>query len=214
VAGRPTHSHQVIAVPSSRHGSIGMIVLVNACVTPYQAMGPRGGYTDEPVAGDAHFIDVDTNLWTSSVTAIAYSYRRASEVCPQGFDVLDTHRTTYDVSAILASSVSFLIWSSFVTRASAVLVVRCRANAPLPPKPETPRRDWWCTSRDDGFGLCMDTSGKCTAFVLTGAGGADYGACVHQDRATCAGTECFNSVATCRKYEQKLGRDGSACADR
>lgn len=60
-----------------------------ASATPYQKSGVRGGYSDRKIGKRTHFIRVQVNGLTSRGTATEHAYRRADELCPDGYDVLD-----------------------------------------------------------------------------------------------------------------------------
>jgi hypothetical protein len=159
-----------------------------ACATPYQSRGFRGGYDEKQLGPDRYMITVKVNSYTSRSTAVEYSYRRAAELCPGGFDPIDADRESLD----------FYIRNSDGTyynapKASAMLVVQCRrvvaatsrpssndvdtgdaepTNVPerpsrttapaMPPNPST-EKGFWCTSRGD-FGACFKKPGACELY--------------------------------------------------
>ncbi len=67
-------------------GCLAMLTLVG-CATSYGAMGFTGGYEDQALGDGRYLIRVSVNGYTSSGTAVAYFHRRASELCPGGYDV-------------------------------------------------------------------------------------------------------------------------------
>jgi hypothetical protein len=94
-----------------------VLAIVSGCATPYQSKGFRGGYTSRPLGPSRWIIEVKVNSYTSRSTAIEYSYRRAAELCPGGFDPIDADRSTrdYDMNG------------TNMPKTTAVLVVECRS---------------------------------------------------------------------------------------
>ncbi len=91
-----------------------------SCATPYQANGFRGGYEDTNLGAGRWLITVHVNAYTSRATAVQYTYRRAAELCPYGFDPVDsTSETTYHTA-------NFGNGPQEYSKANAVLVVQCR----------------------------------------------------------------------------------------
>jgi hypothetical protein len=85
-----------------------------------------------------------------------------------------------------------------------------------PAPPPAPKKVWWCAVRDDGLGLCMHSQESCEDFRgPKGPGGAsNYRPCVSQVSAFCGADQCFNSETNCHDFEQRMGRDPGACAER
>lgn len=92
------------------------MVVMAACATPYQAKGFRGGYEETRLGADRWMINVEVNSYTSRSTAIEYTYRRAAELCPQGFDPIDADRSERVVSYN----------GQDYAKPNAVLVVQCK----------------------------------------------------------------------------------------
>jgi hypothetical protein len=84
-------------------------------------------------------------------------------------------------------------------------ITRCRTA------PEAPR-GFWCTTRDDGFGVCSLASNPsaCESW-RTRATDAVYAPCEFRRIAVCAPTGCFPTPAACVEIERRAGRSGSDC---
>lgn len=104
-------------------------------------MGARGGYDQERHSGGSWAIITETNVWSSRADAILFGYRRASELCPGGFNVADTARASlwagYDVLGALA------LFGTWIKAHTAILLVQCKGEpavmpAPAPPSPPAP----------------------------------------------------------------------------
>jgi len=89
-----------------------LVVFLVACATPYQSMGLRGGYDQTDLGGGRWMIRAEGNGLTRRSTVIEYTYRRARELGPAGFDVDDSDRSTTH--------------GQDFDKSSAVLVVHCR----------------------------------------------------------------------------------------
>lgn len=89
---------------------IAALVAALASATPYQEKGFRGGFETTDLGGGRYMISVEVNGYTNRNTAIEYTYRRAAEVCPAGYDVVDNDRAGR-------------------YKATAMLVVQCRTAA-------------------------------------------------------------------------------------
>ena len=99
------------------------------------------------------------------------------------------------------------------TRCSSTMVygtafTRCRQG------PEVPRGPlgWWCSTRDDGYGVCARGPGQCEAWRGTVVG---FAPCIFLSMAICASigptVSCYTSPAVCASAERYAGRDGSLC---
>src|SRR5512140_1474259 len=139
-----------------------MVVAITACATPYQAKGFAGGYSDYPVGNNSYAISVDVNSYTSMSTAMEYAYRRASELCPRGYDVVDRAGSQSD----------FYIRNGNVLqnmpKSSVSLIVTCGVQVrPAAIRPAAIRHDdsaWWCTATDAGMDYCERTMAACEDF--------------------------------------------------
>lgn len=69
--------------------SIGL--LLSSCTTPYQPKGVRGGYweTGNQLGYAVHF---GANEMTSKEAILSHVLKRASELCPDGFEELKPHK--------------------------------------------------------------------------------------------------------------------------
>jgi hypothetical protein len=73
-----------------------VIVLLRlaACSTPYKSSGIGGGYEDAPLGGGKHSISVRGNSYTSHIQLETHFARRAGELCPSGFTIIDKNHDT------------------------------------------------------------------------------------------------------------------------
>jgi hypothetical protein len=77
---------------------VGSLAALAASATSYGPKGFVGGYSDTQLADGVYMIDVEVNGYTSRGTALEFLYRRAYDLCPTGFDVMDRESgqdTTY-----------------------------------------------------------------------------------------------------------------------
>jgi hypothetical protein len=58
-----------------------LLLLITGCATPYQKMGFTGGYEDTHLKANTYYVNVQTNAYTSQITAVQYFHRRAKELC-------------------------------------------------------------------------------------------------------------------------------------
>jgi hypothetical protein len=65
-----------------------MLALVG-CATSYESATRH-----ESIGPRAYLVTGDGNGFTSRSEITAYTYRRANELCPMGFDVIDADRST------------------------------------------------------------------------------------------------------------------------
>ena len=181
------------------------IAAAAACGTPYQPKGFLGGYSNNDLGGGRHTIDVEVNGYTSAGTALDYAYRRAGELCPDGYDVVDGSKTdrayVYATKNFVASG----------TKPEVAIVVQCKSPAeptataePVaeramrvsatpasePRNVVTGTRPIYCTSLvdDPSIGLCSLHLANCErmrADLI--AKGNDNGPCEQR-----AGAACFN----------------------
>lgn len=100
------------------------VIALASSATPYQQMGFRGGVTQTPLGQGAWLITAKGNGFTDRSTIVQYTYRRAAELCPDGFDVIDADRSTS------TSVVTFDRGRTYqdVEKSEAVLAVRCHAK--------------------------------------------------------------------------------------
>lgn len=69
-----------------------MVLVIGACrpTTPYEPMTVFGGYADRSLAPGRHLVTVRVNSHTDRSVALEYLSRRSSELCPVGFEVIDS----------------------------------------------------------------------------------------------------------------------------
>ncbi len=105
------------------------------CGTPYQPMGVRGGYEDHPIGNGIIAIHVRGNGYTSAGTVLEYAYRRAGEVCSNGFDPIDGQASTSSSWQRNGNTVNE------VDKHEMTVLVHCREPvAEEPPHGEMPER--------------------------------------------------------------------------
>jgi hypothetical protein len=105
------------------------------CGTPYQPMGVRGGYEDHPIGKGIIAIHVRGNGYTSAGTVLEYAYRRAGEVCSNGFDPIDGQASTSSSWQRNGNTVNE------VDKHEMTVLVHCREPvAEEPPHDEMPER--------------------------------------------------------------------------
>jgi hypothetical protein len=180
------------------------------CATPYQQMGFSGGYRDKAIGPRTHSIDVQVNGYTSAGTALEYAYRRAGELCPSGYDVMNSiadKKTSYVRNGNTVNEVN---------KPEIAIIVQCREQQVPEPQPSIdPQRTSeagdesafriaepaqpdrkiilgdqavWCAHRasDSSNGVCEPTQEKCTALRESiGSGVQDLGACVEEGAMAC-----------------------------
>jgi hypothetical protein len=111
-----------------------MAALVAAgCATKYRPHGFSGGYSETKVGDDGWIVTFKGNGFTSRSRAMEYTYRRAGELCPRGFDVVDADRYSTTSYAVGQDSVRE------INKPAAVLAVRCRAAPALLAPGDDPR---------------------------------------------------------------------------
>ncbi len=93
-----------------------------ACSTPYQSGGLRGGVTARLVDVSTYVISARVNGYTSRSTAIEYTYRKAAEVCPTGYDVVDSESDASTSYYRIGNNVNE------VKKPEQTLVIRCHAT--------------------------------------------------------------------------------------
>ncbi len=78
------------------------VLTLSACATPYQPRGFLGdGYTDYEALPGVVYVHFEGNGFTSRPAVVRYWHRRASELCPGGYDMLsiaDVGRTVVSSS--------------------------------------------------------------------------------------------------------------------
>lgn len=61
------------------------LVLFYGCATPYQQKGFRGGYEEIALEDGVFLVTAEGNGYTSKTSVLNIAYRRAKELCPNGF---------------------------------------------------------------------------------------------------------------------------------
>lgn len=104
--------------------------------TPYQPMQWNGGYQTHSLGGGMIQIDVKGNAYTTSGAALGYAYRRANEMCPDGFVVVDGTNGSHE--EISSESERWGRYSSTTTtvdtKPRVSLIVRCKAPPEFRPE--------------------------------------------------------------------------------
>lgn len=106
------------SVEKMRGTRLAALCLLVACRTPYQSMGFRGGYRDKSLGPDRYLVEVEVNGFTSRGRALEYLHRRAGELCPMGYVVVDRESGAHYQ----------LVGQSVVTKPNASAVIECRAT--------------------------------------------------------------------------------------
>ena len=72
------------------------LVATMGCATPYQPAGYRGGYEDFQIPGrpGVIYLSFSGNGFTSRARVTQLWYQRAQELCPGGYDVLESEADT------------------------------------------------------------------------------------------------------------------------
>jgi hypothetical protein len=154
--------------------------------------------TIRQVNDDTWMIDARTAGAASRSDLQSYAYERATNVCPNGFDPLDTSRG-YPMND----------GEGHVFNAAGpytIMAVRCRGY------------HFWCT-QTAGYGACHFTPNDCENYRITASGDSlcglsgqcSYSACYNAPQAVCAGSGCYTDQASCARIENRMGRDGRDC---
>lgn len=164
-----------------------LVTVAAACATPYQRQGFSGGYTDNQIGPNTWSVTVNVNSYTSRGTALEYAHRRAGELCPEGYDIVDGTSGQSDFYVRTGNTVQNL------PKAEVGLIVRCKTT-PSRPAPPAPRvvvmgeRPIFCTlqASNPGVGLCFLESDVCAAmYEKQVAGGLSYEPCEARTSASC-----------------------------
>lgn len=188
---------------SQRMKLIGMVALMG-CATSYESATAH-----QPLGGGAFLITADGNGWTGSSDIEHYKYRRAAELCPGGFDVIDANQSMRTNVATFDGGKSY----NTINKPSGSLAIRCKA-APIQAAP----RGFMCTTGEMDIGTCFRRQIECERFRLEFAKRCPEGntcetsACAPATAAFCAPSGCTTTPKACLAFEKSMGRDGSACA--
>lgn len=102
------------------------VVLVSiGCATSYQRKGFSGGYSDTQLGPGRYSVDVQVNSYTSQGTALEYAHRRAGELCPAGYDVVDESKAQSDFYIRTGNTLQN------APKANVALIVECRRPAAI-----------------------------------------------------------------------------------
>jgi len=153
------------------------LLVAAACSTPYQPMGLSGGYRDSRMAPGVHFIEVSVNAYTSAGTALEYLHRRAMELCPSGYVLLDGNSSTSTSYSVIGKNVYAM------TKPSNSALIECKKKRRKP-------APWFCiVSSAPGIGACERTKPDCQSIrlALTDAagGGITFSECEASRSAFC-----------------------------
>jgi hypothetical protein len=158
-------------------------VLAVACATPYQEkgahanLGADGGYSEEPLSHGRFVVHASGNLLTDLDTTMTHARTRAGELCPTGYDVLDSAAGTVPIQRPGIVN----------ARATVVtLFVQCQP-AQLAPGVAAPDDRWWCaTDSTETTGFCERQKDACQARGTDAeAKGLPHEPCVPRPAAAC-----------------------------
>ena len=201
-----------------RNQSLLVVVLASSCTgqTPYQPMGYRGGYEDSDLGGGRHRVTVRVNSNTSRGRALEYLHRRAGELCPDGFDLIDQ----------LAGDNGDALMNDHKPEVNAIIACRGfdrrepNEAARLPPPPR-----YYCawSRREMDVGVCTSDRASYAAArtALELDGHSEVGLCVDMISAVCFRTErdgamttaCAPTPRACERQRAKLPvGTATACA--
>lgn len=99
------------------------LLICAASATPYQDKGFRGGVSHRAISPGTWSITAAGNGFTSRSTLVEYTHRRAGELCPGGYDVLDKDSNTETVRC----------GNTDCNKSDTALIVRCRSGSSSAP---------------------------------------------------------------------------------
>lgn len=184
-----------------------VVIAALGCSTPYQRSGFRGGYSDSRLGPGRYAVEVNVNSFTSSGTALRYLHRRATELCPTGYDVVDSARGSSDHYVRTGNTIQNL------PKAEVSAIVQCKApRPPAPPANPLAGQAWWCYEGSGGLTSgCRRSQAECEgdrAGLKT-----DLSPCAWQERVACYGIDyrlagatalCFASFRSCNASRDYL----------
>jgi hypothetical protein len=161
-----------------------LLVVVACKPTPYQRLGAEGGYSDKRLAPGRYLVRVRVNQHTSHAKLLEYFDRRASELCPRGWDIAEglTGKSRDDASDHEIDA-----------------VIACRATG------------FVCSSSpsDASVGICMRSAERCRdEQQALAAAGKDMGPCVDL-----AAALCFRATQTASGKQQSFCAPGTRSCD-
>lgn len=127
-----------------RTALLGLVMVAAGCMTPYQRRGFAGGYDEQQLPTGEWLVSVSGNGFTSMPTIYSYMHRRAAEICPGGYDLLDG--TGESRTSTLVGYQNGSLWGSSTTKPELVARIRCHGEAasasvlrppPAQPAPQT-----------------------------------------------------------------------------
>ena len=81
------------------------ILLLTACATPYGERGFWGvGYDQTEIEPGLYFLDYTGDQYHSMAKVVGYWHRRARELCPNGFQVMDREQGVGPGGAAIAAT--------------------------------------------------------------------------------------------------------------
>ncbi|MBX3161184.1 MAG: hypothetical protein KF773_34805 [Deltaproteobacteria bacterium] len=191
------------------------ITALAACATPYQPMGLTGGFEERRLSNGDYVVTVQVNGFTDRSTALEYLHRRAGELCPDGFELVD--RSSGDNGGVLVTR-------SFVDtthKPEENAIVRCqnpkrereldevraaaaRDRARKRQAPEPPPRGFFCTSSPSQLKLGACSRQKAGCVQVRGAAlavAADLTPCTLVESAFCFDAGSGNDLERCAATE-------------
>jgi hypothetical protein len=187
-----------------------VLALMAGCATSYQS-----ATSHQAIGGGAYLITASGNGWTGSSTVEQYKYRRATELCPGGFDVIDANQSMRTSVTTFDSGKTY----QTINRPSGSLAIRCKQA----PAANAGAGGFWCSTRAE-LGICYVQPGDCevrrreATANYCGEKSADecepFAPCTFSAVAICAPSGCYTSPAACADRERTAGRDGRACVVR
>lgn len=110
-----------LTVESVKHALL--FALLTACTTGYQHNAwyhLTGGYEETKLSKDMYAVHVIVNGFTSAGRALEYSYRRAGELCADGFNIRDGVQSASDFYVANGNMVSH------IQKPEVTLIVQCK----------------------------------------------------------------------------------------
>lgn len=189
--------------------SVVAALVLCGCVTPYQRMGVTGGYRDKEIAPGRHVVTVRVNGYTDRGTALEYLHRRADELCPNGYELLD--RESGDNGNAFQGT----------SKPELNAIVDCKErsveSAPVAAAPPA----FYCAMSpiDTTVGVCGSTFDRCAATrdKIVAEEGVDMGPCAATAGALCysiirdgkPGRGCAPTISSCRRRRDAFLEQGS-----
>lgn len=193
---------------------IAIVLALTACATPYQRMGLSGGYDDKRLGNGDYVVTVKVNGFTDRATALEYLHRRAGELCPDGYKLVD--RTDGDNGDFRTGSKPELdaVVRCKDTAREAAVEARRHEEANREHRKEAAiavPRGFFCTSAA-AVNLCVRDKAECARARESMLGAVpDLAACAIVESAWCTGDRCATTADGCEAIRARLaGTDGAA----